>query len=81
MRKESNVHMVIDGHCDERGSREYNLSLGERRSLAVRAYLIGLGIEGSRIQTRSFGEEQPADAAHTPEAYRLNRRCEFSMYR
>ncbi len=73
--------LIVDGHCDERGSREYNLSLGEHRALAVRAYLIGLGIEGSRVQTRSFGEEQPVDSGHNESSWRLNRRGEFALYR
>lgn len=73
--------VVIDGHCDERGSREYNLSLGEHRALAVRAYLISLGVAGDRIHTRSFGEEQPLDPGHHDAAWRANRRGEFSLYR
>ena len=73
--------VVIDGHCDERGSREYNLSLGEHRALAVRAYLISLGVAGDRIQTRSFGEEQPLDPGHGDAAWLANRRGEFSLYR
>jgi peptidoglycan-associated lipoprotein len=75
------VHVVIDGHCDERGSREYNLSLGEHRALAVREYLITLGVSGDRIQTRSFGEEQPLDPGHNEAAWRINRRGEFALYR
>ena len=75
------ITLVVDGHCDERGSREYNLSLGEHRALAVRAHVIRLGVEGSRIQTRSFGEEQPADPGHNASAWRLNRRAEFALYR
>ena len=81
MRSHGTVTLIAEGHCDERGSREYNLSLGEYRALAVRAHLIGLGIEGSRIQTRSFGEEQPADAGHDDSAWRINRRVEFMLYR
>lgn len=73
--------VVIDGHCDERGSREYNLSLGEHRALAVRAYLISLGVAGDRIHTRSFGEEQPLDPGHNDAAWLANRRGEFSLYR
>ena len=81
LRRNPGMRLVVEGHCDERGSREYNLSLGESRALAVRAYLIGLGIEGGRIQTRSYGEEQPLDPGHTPAAYRRNRRAEFAIYR
>lgn len=81
MRRSAEVRLVVEGHCDERGSRDYNMSLGESRALAVRAYLVGLGVDGARIQTRSFGEEQPQDPGHTPEAYRLNRRGVFALFR
>ena len=75
------ARMTLEGHADERGSREYNLSLGEHRALAVRAYLISLGVAGDRIQTRSFGEEQPLDPGHGDAAWLANRRGEFSLYR
>jgi outer membrane protein OmpA-like peptidoglycan-associated protein len=81
MRANRNVRLVCEGHCDERGSQEYNMSLGEHRSLAARAYLVGLGIDGSRIQTRSFGEEQPLDSGHGEAAWQINRRVEFALYR
>jgi len=81
MREHDDVSVVVDGHCDERGSPEYNLSLGEHRALAVRAYLISLGISGEKVQTRSFGEEKPLDPGHSEEAWRVNRRGEFSLYR
>jgi peptidoglycan-associated lipoprotein len=73
--------VVVDGHCDERGSREYNLSLGEHRALAIRAYLISLGVAGDRIHTRSFGQEQPLDPGHNEAAWLVNRRGEFSLFR
>jgi len=79
LKKYPHLRLIIDGHCDERGTREYNLSLGERRALAVRAYLIGLGIAPERIQTRSFGEDQPLDPGHNESAWRLNRRAEFKL--
>ena len=75
------TRLVVEGHCDERGSNEYNMSLGEHRALAIRANLISLGIGGDRIQTRSFGEERPADSGHNEEAWRINRRGEFALYR
>jgi outer membrane protein OmpA-like peptidoglycan-associated protein len=81
MKSNKGVRLVCEGHCDERGSTEYNMSLGEHRSLAVRAYLVGLGIDGGRIQTRSFGEEQPLDSGHTEAAWQINRRVEFALYR
>jgi peptidoglycan-associated lipoprotein len=73
--------VLIDGHCDERGSREYNLSLGEHRALAVRAILISLGVAGDRIHTRSFGSEQPLDPGSSEAAWARNRRGEFSLFR
>jgi peptidoglycan-associated lipoprotein len=75
----SNPHasLVLEGHCDERGSNEYNMSLGERRALAVRAYLMNLGVDTARLQTKSYGEERPKDPGHNEEAWRLNRRVEF----
>lgn len=81
MNRNPNTRLVVEGHCDERGSRVYNMSLGEHRALGVRAYLIMLGIDSSRVQTRSYGEEMPLDASHTPSAYDLNRRGEFVLFR
>jgi peptidoglycan-associated lipoprotein len=72
--------LVVEGHGDERGSNEYNLALGERRALAVRAYLVELGVAALRIQTLSYGEEQPADAGHGEDAWRQNRRAEFLLF-
>ncbi len=70
----------VEGHCDERGTQEYNLALGEQRALTVRHHLINLGIDGARISTLSYGEEHPADPAQTENAYALNRRCEFAVH-
>ncbi|MCF7847975.1 MAG: OmpA family protein [Kiritimatiellales bacterium] len=72
--------VIVEGHCDERGSREYNLALGERRALAVRDYLIGLGVDTARIQTKSYGEEMPVAMGHDESSYSLNRRSEFVLY-
>ncbi len=69
--------LMIDGHCDERGSQEYNLALGRRRAAAVERYLLDLGVPPSRLTTRTFGEEKPALAGHDEEAWRHNRRSEF----
>jgi peptidoglycan-associated lipoprotein len=80
MLRSPDVTVVVDGHCDERGSREYNLSLGEHRALAVRAYLISLGVAGDRIHTRSFGQEQPLDPEHNEAAWSKNRRGAFSLF-
>ncbi len=72
--------VVIEGNCDERGSNEYNLTLGENRSIVVRNYLVQNGIADNRIQTRSYGEERPAAEGHDESAWALNRRAEFGIY-
>jgi peptidoglycan-associated lipoprotein len=71
------VVVLVEGHCDERNTREYNLALGDRRANAVRDYLISLGVDGDRIRTISYGEERPFALGHTEEAFRLNRRSHF----
>jgi len=71
--------LEIEGHCDVRGTEEYNRSLGERRALALREELIRLGIEASRIDTVSYGEDRPADPGHDDAAYKKNRRGEFAL--
>ena len=67
--------LIIEGHCDERGTREYNLALGERRANAVREYLITQGIAPSRLTTISYGKERPYALDHNEEAWALNRRA------
>lgn len=69
--------LAVEGHCDERGTEEYNRALGERRALSVRESLVSLGISASRITTTSFGEDQPADPGHDDQAWTKNRRAEF----
>jgi peptidoglycan-associated lipoprotein len=69
--------ITIEGHCDERGTAEYNLALGERRALAASAYLVSLGIPASRLRTVSYGKEFPFDPGKTEEAYAKNRRAHF----
>lgn len=69
--------ITIEGHCDERGTVEYNLALGERRAIAARTYLVSLGIAPDRIRTVSYGKEFPFDAAHTEGAWSKNRRAHF----
>ena len=73
--------LVVEGHCDERGSNEYNLSLGEQRANAIRTYLVNLGVAEDRVQTRSFGEEKPASQGHDDSSWHLNRRGEFAVYK
>jgi len=74
----SNLLIQIEGHCDERGTQEYNLALGEKRALAVRDYLMTLGVPGSRLVTISYGEERPAVDGSDESAWKFNRRCEFN---
>ncbi len=81
LRANPRTRLVVEGHCDERGSREYNMALGEYRAQAVRANLIRLGIVPDRIQTRSYGAERPLVPEHNEAAWRLNRRAEFHVYR
>ena len=73
--------VTIEGHCDERGSEEYNLALGERRAVAVRAYLVNLGVASSKLETVSFGEERPAVSGHDESSWKYNRRAEFGVNR
>jgi peptidoglycan-associated lipoprotein len=67
----------IEGHCDERGTVEYNLALGERRAQSVKNFMAQLGVEGARLSTISYGEEKPVVQGHTEEAWAKNRRAEF----
>ncbi len=78
-RQYPDVQFVVEGHCDERGSEEYNLALGDRRGIAVRDYLVSLGIQPGRMQSVSFGEEQPLDSSKSDEAFARNRRAQFSL--
>ena len=71
------VKVLVEGHCDERNTREYNLALGERRAAAVQEYLVLLGVAPSRIRTISYGEERPFALGHDEAAWRLNRRAHF----
>ncbi len=71
------IRLTLEGHCDERGTREYNLALGERRAQSVEKLMRALGVDGKRITTVSFGEEKPVDATHNESAWRQNRRAEI----
>lgn len=77
MRKYDDVSVVIEGHCDERGTEEYNLALGERRARAAYQHLVILGVDPVRMSIVSFGEERPIDPAHNETAWAKNRRAEF----
>ena len=74
LKQNSNVSVTIEGHCDERGTREYNLALGEKRAQAVKNYLIGLGINPDRVSTISYGKERPAVVGSNDGAWAQNRR-------
>ncbi len=74
LRKNKNLSVTIEGHADERGTREYNLALGERRANAARDYLMTYGISGKRISVISYGKEKPVNPAGTPLAWSQNRR-------
>ncbi len=77
LRKHSTVKILIEGHCDERGTEEYNLALGEKRAKATMNYLVALGISPSRIKTISYGKSMPLDTGHNEIAWAKNRRAQF----
>jgi peptidoglycan-associated lipoprotein len=73
----SDVSVTLEGHADERGTREYNLALGDQRADTVRRYLLAEGVPDSRVHTMSYGEERPADPGHSESSWALNRRVEL----
>uniref|UniRef100_C6E652 Peptidoglycan-associated lipoprotein n=1 Tax=Geobacter sp. (strain M21) TaxID=443144 RepID=C6E652_GEOSM len=75
--RQAGIKVRIEGNCDERGSDDYNMALGERRAKAARDYLVNLGIASDRLSTISYGEEKPADPGHDEAAWAKNRRAEF----
>ena len=75
LKKHDDVNVIVQGHCDDRGTREYNLALGERRANAVKQYLVSQGIEESRISTISYGKERPAVLGNNEAAWAQNRRA------
>ncbi len=77
LRENPAATVTIEGHCDERGTNEYNLALGDRRAESAKAFLIDLGIDPSRLTTISYGEERPVDPRRTEEAWAKNRRDHF----
>ena len=78
--KKTGRGVIVEGNCDERGSNEYNLSLGEIRAIAIRDYLVTLGVDPTKIQTKSYGEEKPAVVGHEEGAWGKNRRGEFAVF-
>ena len=79
MKENPEARVLIEGHCDERGTNEYNMALGEQRALAARRYLVGLGIDSGRLNTVSYGEERPAALGGTENAWSQNRRGHFAV--
>lgn len=79
LRSYPQVKVLIEGHCDERGSTEYNLALGDRRSSAAKAFLTSLGISADRMETVSYGKERPFCTASDEACYQQNRRAHFVM--
>jgi peptidoglycan-associated lipoprotein len=77
MESHARLNVIIEGHCDERGSVEYNLALGEKRARAAKEYLVSYGIKSSRMTTISYGKERPFDQGHNEEAWAKNRRAHF----
>lgn len=79
--KNSNIRAEIEGHCDSRGTNEYNLVLGEKRAKAVASFLASFGVPANQLTTISYGEEIPLEPAQTEEAYVKNRRAHFAIYK
>ena len=79
LRANPNVKVLIEGHCDERGTEEYNIALGERRAERVRSYLESLGVSALRLRTISYGEMRPNDPRHNEDAWATNRRAHFVL--
>jgi peptidoglycan-associated lipoprotein len=79
LKSNSSKAVEVDGHCDERGTDEYNRALGERRALAIREALVALGIDAGRVDTKSYGRDKPIDLGHSEAAHAKNRRGEFIL--
>ena len=79
MKKNPKARLQIEGHCDERGTAEYNMALGERRAAAVMSYLVSLGVPKAALSTVSFGKEKPLDPGHDEGAWAKNRRAHFVL--
>ncbi len=79
LRNNSGESIIIEGHCDERGTNEYNLALGDRRAQSAKNFLVDLGIADSRLTTISYGEERPVNPRHNEKAWSKNRRAQFIL--
>ncbi len=79
LKANKDIRITVEGHCDERGTIEYNLALGQKRAEAVKGHLVKLGIDGKRIRVISYGKEMPLDSGHTEEAWARNRRAHLAV--
>ena len=79
LRTHHDVSVIVEGHCDERGTNEYNMALGDRRAGSAKSFLVDLGIARGRLRTISYGEERPLDPRHNEEAWAKNRRAHFAI--
>jgi len=79
LKKYPSWQVTLEGHCDERGTAEYNLALGDRRALSAKNYLMSLGIAADRLRTVSYGKEFPFDPGHQESAWSMNRRAHFML--
>jgi peptidoglycan-associated lipoprotein len=77
MKQDQNIKITVEGHCDERGTVEYNLALGERRAKSARDYMVNMGVKANRVSTISYGKERPKEFGHDEDAWAKNRRDEF----
>ena len=79
MKDYTDVNAIVEGHCDERGTAEYNMALGDRRANSAKKFLVDQGIEGTRLDTISYGEEKPVAKGHKENVWKQNRRAEFKV--
>ena len=79
LNKNPDTKVTVEGHCDSRGSTEYNLALGEKRARVVKQYLVSLGVDGGRLAVISYGEEQPMEYGEGERTFARNRRAEFTV--
>ena len=79
LKKNGQYSLLVEGHCDERGTEQYNLALGDKRANTAKEYLMTLGVDGSRIRTVSYGEERPFDPGHDEAAWAKNRRAHLVL--
>jgi peptidoglycan-associated lipoprotein len=79
LKKWPSVMVLLEGHCDERGTEEYNLALGEKRAQSTKDYLVSLGVSGDRLKIISYGKSQPIDPGHNEAAWEMNRRTQFTI--